>query len=839
MNQQLTFRVEGMTCASCVGRVERALNKLSGVEQSSVNLATEKVNVTVDAERAAPADVFEVVEKAGYRPVAQRVDIGVGGMTCASCVRRVERAVAKLPGILEVNVNLATNKASVTYIEPAVGVDRISEAIEDAGYEARLPTGETAEEDREQAAREAELASLRHCVVFAAAFTVPLFLVAMLKFTPGVDEIMLALLSERGWMWIEFALATPVQFYAGRRFYQQGWAEMRHANPGMSSLVMLGSSAAYFYSVFALLIPRMFPEGAATTYFEAAGVIITLILLGRLLEAVAKGRTSEAIKKLLQLQAKTARVLRDGEEMEIAIEAVVVGDMVLVRPGERLPVDGVVTEGSSYVDESMITGEPMPVEKRPGAEAVGGTINKTGAFTLEATRVGADTVLSQIIKMVEEAQSSKPPIQRLADKIASVFVPIVIGMALVTFAVWLAVGPAPALSFAFVAAVSVLLIACPCAMGLATPTAIMVGTGKGAEMGVLFRKGSALEGLARVGTVVLDKTGTLTLGHPEMTDFRGYGPADSPEAENEALRLVAAVESKSEHPIAEAIVRAAKERGLEIPPVTDFQAEPGFGIAAEVDGRAVQVGADRYMERLGVKISHAEEVAQGLAEEAKTPLYAAVDGTLVAVIAVADPHKPGSREAIAALHEAGLEVAMLTGDNKRTAAAVARQLGIDRVLAEVLPDQKAGEIQRLQAEGKRVAFVGDGINDAPALARADVGIAIGTGTDIAIESGEVILMSGDLRGIVNATFLSKRTLKTIRYNFFWAYAYNVALIPVAAGVFYPLLGLMLSPMLAAGAMSVSSLFVVTNSLRLRGFRPPLKGDAASPRASATTVEQVA
>jgi Cu+-exporting ATPase len=650
--------------------------------------------------------------------------------------------------------------------------------------------------------------------------------------------VSLALLPERGWMWIELLLATPVQFYAGRRFYQQGWAEMRHLNPGMSSLVMLGTSAAYFYSLLALLTPQIFPAGSAKSYFEAAGVIITLILLGRLLEAIAKGRTSEAIKKLIQLQAKTARILRDGQETEIPIEDVVVDDLVLVRPGERLPVDGVVVEGSSFVDESMITGEPIPVEKRSGSEVVGGTVNKAGAFTLRATRVGADTVLSQIIKMVEEAQSAKPPIQQLADKIASVFVPVVIGIAAVTFGVWLAFGPAPALSFAFVTAVSVLLIACPCAMVLATPTAIMVGTGKGAEMGVRFRKGAALEMLARVDTVVLDKTGTLTLGHPVLTDFidlpSGSGDSD---AADETLRLVAAAEAKSEHPLAEAIVNAAQERGLEFPAVSHFQADPGFGIEAQAEGHTIQVGADRYMRRLEIDIREASARADALAFEAKTPLYAAVDGVLAAVIAVSDPLKDSSLEAMETLHRLGFEVAMLTGDNQATAGAIAREVGIDRVLAEVLPDQKAAEVKRLQGEGKKVAFVGDGINDAPALAQADVGIAIGTGTDIAIEAGEVILMSGDLRGIVNAAALSKRTLRTIWLNFFWAYAYNVALIPVAAGVLYPVVGLLLSPILAAAAMSTSSLFVVTNSLRLRRFRAPLENTQRQPETAMRLVKE--
>jgi Cu+-exporting ATPase len=733
-------------------------------------------------------------------------------------------------------VNLATEKANVTYLPATLDPGHIRRAIAKAGYTPRDLDKQPADGDRERAARETEIAALRRNVLFAAAFTLPLFLVAMLRHLPGVESAMLALLSERGWMWIELALATPVQFYAGRRFYRQGWAELGHLSPGMNSLVMLGSSAAYFYSLLALLAPQIFPEGTAKSYFEAAAVIVTLILVGRLLEAIAKGRTSEAIRKLMHLQAKTARVLRDGAELEIPIEAVVTGDLVLVRPGERLPVDGLVVEGTSFVDESMITGEPVPVEKSVGAEVVGGTVNKTGAFTLKATRVGAETVLSQIIKMVEEAQSGKPPIQRLADRIASVFVPIVLAIAAVTFAVWLALGPAPALSFAFVTAVSVLLIACPCAMGLATPTAIMVGTGKGAEMGVLFRKGAALETLARVDTVVLDKTGTLTLGRPELTDFVHLGGGGA-EAADETLRLIAAAESRSEHPIAEAIVRAARDGGLELPAVSDVRAEPGYGLEAVAEGHRIQVGADRYMERLGIDLGGVAARAAELAGQAKTPLYAAVDGALAAIVAVSDPLKDSSREALEALSALGFETAMLTGDNRATAEAVAREAGIGRVLAEVLPDQKAAEVKRLQSAGKSVAFVGDGINDAPALAQADVGIAIGTGTDVAIEAGDVVLMSGDLRGIVNAAGLSKRTLRTIWLNFFWAYAYNVALIPVAAGLLYPVLGVLLSPMLAAAAMSVSSLLVVTNSLRLRRFRPPLEGRPQQPGAPSPLVEQ--
>ncbi|MDA1024145.1 MAG: heavy metal translocating P-type ATPase [Proteobacteria bacterium] len=738
----------------------------------------------------------------------------IKGMTCASCVGRVEKAIAKVPGVVTAEVNLATEKASVSFQPGTLDAADVRLAISKAGYEPGEVIAAGALGSPED--KDAETEALRHKFVFALFFTMPLLVVAMGKMAPGMSSLMVDVMVERKWIWLEFVLASPVLFYAGWVFFRTGWAELRHLSPGMNSLVMLGASAAYFYSLAALLAPGIFPEGTATSYFEAAGVIVTLILLGKYLEAIAKGRTSAAIKKLMQLQAKTARVIRDGQEIEVPIEDVVLGDLVIVRPGERLAVDGIVTEGASYVDEAMITGEPVPVEKGPGADVVGGTVNKSGALTIKATRVGGDTVLNQIIRMVEEAQSSKPEIQKTADRIAGVFVPIVMAVALATFAVWLSIGPEPALNFAFVAAVSVLLIACPCAMGLATPTAIMVGTGKGAELGVLIRKGTALEQLAKVDTIILDKTGTLTLGQPAMTDFIVLNGA-----EGDVLSLVAAAESKSEHPIAEAIVRAARERGLDIPKTTSFQAEPGYGIEAEAGGRKIQVGADRYMERLGLDLTGAAGQAAEMAGQGKTPLYAAIDGTLACVIAVADPLKESSRQAIAAIHDLGLEAAMLTGDNKLTADAIAAQVGIDRVMAEVLPETKALEVKRLQAEGRKVAFVGDGINDAPALAQSDVGIAIGTGTDIAIEAGDVILMSGDLLGIVNALALAKRTMRTIRLNFFWAYAYNVALIPVAAGALYPLWGVLLNPMLAAGAMSFSSIFVVTNSLRLRGFKPPV------------------
>ena len=837
MSVQFTFRVDGMTCANCSSRVERVIKRMPGVVEANVNLATEKANVVVDDDGPAVAELFDQVERAGYHPVPDRLEIGVGGMTCANCVSRVERKLRAVPGVLEANVNLATERASVSFLADAIDADNIAETIRAAGYEPRpLSTEGGAIEDRERAAREAEMEGLKRNVALAAALTVPLVAIAMGRMAPGLGGAMNAMLGEHAWMTAEFLLAAPVVFWAGRRFFIHGWTELRHMAPGMNSLVMLGASAAVLYSTLALVAPSIFPVGTAKSYFEAAGVIVTLILLGRLLEAIARGRTSEAIRKLMRLQPETARVVRDGDESEIAIDAVVLADVIAVRPGERIPIDGVLTEGESFVDESMITGEPVPVAKRVGDEVVGGTVNKAGAFRFRVTRIGGDTTLSRIVHMVEEAQSAKPPIQRLADRIAGVFVPAAIAVAIIAFFIWLALGPEPSLSFAFVTAVSVLLIACPCAMGLATPTAIMVGTGRGADLGVLIRNGAALETLARVDVVALDKTGTLTRGQPELTDF--LDPTGGAAASDDVLALIAAAEGQSEHPVAEAIVRAARDRGLELPGVDAFSVAPGYGIEAEIRGRKVAVGADRHMSRLGIDVASAADVAETLASAAKTPLYAAIDGRLVAIIAVADPIKDGSKEAVAALHDLGFEVAMVTGDNRRTAEAIAAEAGIDRVVAEVLPDQKTEEIKRLQSTGRKVAFVGDGINDAPALAQADAGIAIGTGTDIAIEAGDVVLMSGDLRGIVNAAALARKTLRTIHGNFFWAYAYNVALIPLAAGALYPFFGILLDPMLAAGAMSLSSVFVVTNSLRIRRFRAALD-HAVGKGAEATETSQQA
>ncbi len=815
MNENIQIGVNGMSCAACVGRVERVLGKLPGVESASVNLATERASVSYDPTRVAIPDLLAAIDEAGYQPAHGRLELRVGGMSCASCVGRVERALQQQSGVLQASVNLATEKATIDYLADVVSPAQLRAAIVDAGYEV-VDVGSASADSEDPQAR--EQAEVERMLWICAAFTLPVVMIAMAPMMiPGLDKVMTGLLPLSAWHWLELLLATPVQFYAGRRFYRQGWAELRHLSPGMNSLVMMGSSAAYFYSVVAVVAPGLFPAGTAHLYFEASAVIISLILLGKYLETRARGRTSAAIQRLMQLQPGTARVMRDGQPVEIRIEDVVPGDLVQVRPGERLAVDGEITEGHSFVDESMISGEPIPLEKQPGDEVVGGTINKTGAFVFRASRVGSDTVLARIIQLVEQAQSGKPHIQQVADRIAGIFVPVIMAVALVTFALWLWLGPVPTLNYAFVAAVSVLVIACPCAMGLATPTAIMVSTGKGAEMGTLFRQGTALEVLAQIDTVVLDKTGTLTLGKPQLTDFEViFGDEDS------TLAMIAAVESSSEHPIAEAIVEAARARNLELPAVNGFEAIPGFGLQASIGQQRINIGADRLMRRLDIDLSTVTQAAERLADQGKSPLYVAIDGKLAAWLAVADPLKPGSKAAIAALRELGMQVAMLTGDNQRTAQAIGQDVGIERILAEVLPEQKSKEIERLQAEGARVAFVGDGINDAPALAQADVGIAIGTGTDIAIESADVILMSGELGGIVNAVKLSRRTLRTIRMNFFWAYAYNAALVPVAAGVLFPWLGILLSPMLAAAAMSVSSLFVVTNSLRLRKFQADVR-----------------
>ncbi len=809
--------VEGMTCASCSGRVERALNKVSGVSEAAVNLATERASITFDPELVKPEAFITAITDSGYAASTAHADLGITGMTCASCSGRVERALNKADGVLEATVNLATEHASITFLPDTVSPARLKAVVRETGYDVIEEDSGRAAEDVEHAAHERHVASLRRDLIVAASFAIPLVLFVMLPMViPGLQRGIDAALGAFAVNLIGFALASVVQFGPARRFYKTGWASLRHGSPDMNALVMIGTTAAYGYSVVATFLPRVLPAGTAHTYFEASAAIVALILVGKYLEAVTKGRTSEAIKKLLSLQAKTARVERDGVAQELPIDQVVPGDVIAVRPGERLPVDGTVLSGSSYVDESMITGEPIPVAKEKGAEVVGGTVNQNGALRFEATKVGADTVLSQIIKMVQDAQGAKMPIQALADKVVRYFVPVVMGLAAVTFSVWLIFGPAPALTYALVNMVAVLIIACPCAMGLATPTSIMVGTGKGAELGVLFRRGDALQTLQDATVVALDKTGTLTKGRPELTDLEPVqGGAD------ELLRLVAAVERSSEHPIARAIVGAATQRGLELPDVSDFQADPGYGVSATVDGHTVQVGADRYLRKLGIDLGSLDARVTALADQGRTPTLAAVDGRAAGVLAIADPIRDTTPAAIEALHRLGLRVAMITGDNAHTARAIAQQLGIDHVLAEVLPDGKVDAVKELQRKHGKVAFVGDGINDAPALAQADIGMAIGTGTDIAIEAADVILMSGDLRGIPNALALSKATITNIKQNLFWAFIYNVILIPVAAGVLYPAFGILLSPIIAAAAMGTSSIFVLSNALRLKAFRAPM------------------
>ncbi len=818
----LEIPIEGMTCASCVGRVEKALRSVEGVASANVNLATGRATVALKSPSVDPKALTEAVRTVGYDPVDSQVELAVEGMTCASCVGRVEKALKRVPGVLDASVNLATERASIHFIGGADMIGRLIAAVEQTGYEAKeIRTGGD-QVDRQQAVREAELAGLRRSLLLAGLLTLPIFALEMgSHFIPGVHDWVMNTIGHRESWYLQFALTTLVLFGPGLRFFRKGIPALLRLAPDMDSLVVLGTSAAYGYSVVATFFRGLLPQGTANVYYEAAAVIVTLILLGRFLEAKAKGRTSEAIKRLLGLQPKTARVIRDGQAVEIPLDQVLAGDVVQVRPGERVPVDGTVVEGSSFVDESMITGEPVPVQKAEGAEVVGGTINKTGSFTFRATRIGADTVLAQIIRMVEQAQGSKLPIQALVDKVTTWFVPAVMAAAALTFLVWFVFGPEPALSLALVNAVAVLIIACPCAMGLATPTSIMVGTGRAAELGVLFRQGDALQSLKEVGVVALDKTGTLTKGRPDLTDFvtaPGF-------AENDILRLVASVEGNSEHPIAQAVVEGAKRRGLSLARPEGFEAVPGFGVSAVIDGHKVDVGADRFMTRLGLPVAEFADTANRLGNEGKSPLYAAVDGRLAAIVAVADPIKPSTPEAIAALHALGLRVAMITGDNRRTAMAIARQIGIDEIEAEILPDGKVDAVKRLRQGGGKVAFVGDGINDAPALAEADIGIAIGTGTDIAIESADVVLMSGDVRGVVNAIALSKATIRNIRQNLFWAFAYNVLLIPVAAGVLYPINGTLLSPILAASAMALSSVFVVGNALRLRRVQAPIRATA--------------
>ncbi len=846
MSTEIRFGVGGMTCANCSARIERLLLRQPGVTAATVNLATETAIVRYDQTEV--PSLLRVVKDAGYQPEEAALSLGIGGMTCANCSARVERVLRRLPGVVEASVNLVTEEARVSYLPAMLEPAAIAAAIQEAGYEPRLrveeaenatavttgggaeaPSGTTATDPGDQAsgaelearARTIGDPSLARDLRLAAAFTLPLLLLAMGPMLwPPWHHWLEAHLDGRLQGLLQLALAAPVYFWAGRRFLRHGWAELRSLSPGMSSLVMLGGGAAFAYSTLALVAPGLFPPGTAHFYFEAAAVIVSLILLGKWLEARAKGRTSAAIRRLVELRPQTARVVREGRELDIPTQAIVLGDLVIARPGERIATDGEVERGESWVDESMLTGEPLPVARGPGGKVVGGTLNQTGVLHFRATRLGADTVLAQIIRLVQEAQAEKPPIQALADRIAAVFVPGVMALALVTFAIWLLVGPAPALNYAFVAAVSVLVVACPCAMGLATPTAILVGTGRAAEMGLLFRSGPALERLAGVDTLVFDKTGTLTLGHPTVTDVVAL------DGDREGLLAqAAALERYSQHPLARAVVAAAEESAKvqaevsqDALAVTEIVSAAGLGLSGRLGGAAMAIGSARYLRDLGIDPSPLATAAAALEAQGRSLIYVARDAQALGLIGVTDPLREGSIEAIAGLKALGLNTVLLSGDRAATVALTARHLGIDEALGEVLPGGKAEAVKALQAQGRRVAFVGDGINDAPALAQADVGIAIGTGTDIAVEAGDLVLMSHDPRTLLSAIPLARRTLATIRGNFFWAFAYNLLLIPLAAGVLYPLSGWLLNPMIAAAAMSLSSLFVVGNSLRLRHFR---------------------
>jgi Cu+-exporting ATPase len=925
--QQIQLPITGMTCASCANRVSKALRKVPGVSAAEVNLATEQAAVTFDPAQVQPTQFQQAVEKAGYGIITDQIDFPVTGMTCASCVNRVQKALRKVPGVLDADVNLASEHAAVTYLPGATGWNEIKAAVEQAGYGV-IEAAETEPgmvEDAEATARQQELADKRRRLIVAVALGLPLFVLSMARdfgliapwLTPfwAANEALMH--HEGGGMnmmhypayadilnWLFLVLATPVQFYSGRDFYVHAWKALKARTANMDTLIALGSSAAYFYSVFVLLLGM-----AGHVYFETAALIIALILVGKYLEARAKSQTSTAIRALMGLQARTARVLRlrsetrrqgdketrseaispspplpfssspEYDEVDVPIEQVRPGDIVIVRPGEKIPVDGVITSGRSVVDESMITGESMPVEKGPDDTVIGATVNKTGSFQFRATRVGKETALAQIIRLVQQAQGSRAPVQRLVDQVAAVFVPIVIGVALLTFLAWYFLGGV-GFTQALIFAVAVLVIACPCALGLATPTAIMVGTGTGAEHGILIKNAESLERAGAVQTVVLDKTGTITEGKPKVTDIvmkeevkrqkaevvaAGGVSADSEDnfflsTSDFLLHLAASAERGSEHPLGEAIVRAAQERGLTLSQPQQFEAIAGQGITAQVDDHVVLLGNLRLMREWSIDTSGVMADVERLQGEGKTAMIvaiysagaqqssissdldsfdAATAAPLLGVIAVADTVKPTSRAAVQALREQGIDVVMLTGDNQRTADAIAREVGIEHVIAEVLPDGKVDAVRSLQAGVQQspgngepvepmrahaspaqriVAMVGDGINDAPALAQADVGIAIGTGTDVAMEAADVTLMRGDLTSVPQAIMLSQRTLRTIKWNLFWAFIYNIIGIPVAAGVLYPFFGIQLSPIIAAAAMAFSSVFVVTNSLRLRKMR---------------------
>lgn len=801
------LKIQGMTCASCVARVEKAFKKVPGVLDAQVNLATEHARVEALSVTTLQ-QLVQAVEKAGFDVVLPQIQLQILGMTCASCVARVEKALKKVEGVLNAQVNLSTEQATLT-VKQVIEPELLIQQVKKAGFEARLTQAQHQDEKVQHQQR------LKRDLIIASILALPVFILEMGgHMLPAFHHWVLDVLGQQiSWL-LQWLLTTLILVFPGRAFYQKGLNALWRLHPDMNSLVAVGTLAAYSYSVVATFLPHLLPASSLHVYFEAAAVIVALVLLGRYFEARAKGRTSLAIQHLLGLQPKTAQVEQAGQAVEISIHDVNVNMLLLVRPGERIATDGVIVEGQSFIDESMLSGEPMAVAKQVGDAVVAGTINQHGYLKVRVTAVGQQTVLANIVRMVEQAQSTKLPIQALIDQITQWFVPVVMGLSVLTFMVWWWLGPEPSLSLALINAVAVLIIACPCAMGLATPTSIMVGTGRGAELGILFRQGEALQRLQQTKMVAFDKTGTLTEGKPTLTDLYVLEHFD----EAVLLSLVAAVERQSEHPIAKAIVHAADDLKLPHYSVTDFQALVGYGIQAKVEGHVVHIGAERLMQDLDLDTQALKSMTHDWGNAAKTPIFVAIDHRLAGVLAVADPIKPTSRQAIAQLHAQGIEVAMITGDQQHTAQAIAQQLNIDHVVANVLPDGKVKAIQTLQDQYGKVTFVGDGINDAPALAKADIGIAVGTGTDIAIESADVVLMSGNLEGVTHAIALSAATMRNIRQNLFWAFAYNAALIPIAAGMLYPFSGILLSPMFAAAAMALSSVFVLSNALRLRGFK---------------------
>lgn len=805
---KIQIGVEGMSCASCVARVEKAIAKVPGVESVVVNLANHQALIDWEGEKADPTALVSAVKSAGYEVGHITTRLKIEGMSCASCVNRVEKAIQSLPGVLNAAVNLGTEEARVIHIPGIAGVDQIIASITDSGYGAK-PAEEEAE-DTEKLRREAAYRKLKRKLLFSLSFAVAILILSM----DGLFPFVTILSQQIRWVFI-FLLTTAVMVFAGSTFFVGAWKTLRHFTADMNTLIAVGTGSAYLYSAVATFLPAVFPENLRHIYFDTSAVIITLILMGRLLEARAKGRTSEAIKRLIGLQPKTARVIRNGEEMDIPVSEVTIGDRVVVKPGEKIPVDGILEEGQSTVDESMITGESIPVTKTPGDEVIGATLNKTGSFRLVASRVGKNTILAQIVKLVQDAQGSKAPIQRMADIIASYFVPVVILIAILTLIVWYSFGPEPRLTYALITFITVLIIACPCALGLATPTSIMVGTGKGAELGILIKNAEALETAHKLTTIVLDKTGTVSEGEPTVTDLVPLNGFD----ENRVLLLAASLERGSEHPLADAIVRSAGEKGLELLSTSGFEAVPGKGVQGGVENQRVILGNSTFLRELGVPLNSAETIAHRLASQGKSPLFVAVGKTLAGILAVADPIKPDSAVAVSRLQKMGLKVVLLSGDHRQTAEAIGKQIGADQILAEVLPEEKADYVKQLQQQGDIVGMVGDGINDAPALAQADVGFAMGTGTDIAMETGDITLINGRLSSLIVAIRLSHQTIRNIKQNLLGSFLYNSLGIPIAAGLLYPFLGLLLNPIIASAAMAASSVTVVSNALRLRRFQP--------------------